>query len=211
MKAVIVSGGSAPSRELVEEELGKDSILICADGGGNCLYKYNITPEYLMGDFDSIDQKVLEFFKKKNCNIEKYPKAKNYTDTEIVVDRALKLGADEIVLLGSTGSRVDHLLGNLGMLLKCSLKGIKAYIRDEHNTIGLLDKSTTIEGNTGEVFSLHAYCNIVKNLNIIGAKYKLNDYDLKLGDGRTVSNEFLKRSVDIIFDSGRLLLMKSKD
>ncbi|MCI1943863.1 thiamine diphosphokinase [Clostridium luticellarii] len=211
MKAVIVSGGHAPSKELIKGELDGKSILICADGGGNCLYKYNIIPEYLIGDFDSIDRNVLEFFEKKNCTVEKYPKAKNATDTEIVIDRALELKADEIVLLGVTGSRVDHLLGNLGMLLKCNLKGVKAYIKDEHNTVELIDKPITIEGSEGESFSLHAYCDIVSNLSIIGARYKLHNYNLKLGDGRTISNEFLKSSVNITFDSGRLLLIRSRD
>jgi thiamine pyrophosphokinase len=211
VKVVIVSGGSAPSKKLLERELNKDSILICADSGGNCLYRYNILPKYLMGDFDSIDGEVLNFFKYKGCIIEEYPKVKDCTDTEIVIDKALGLKPDEIVLLGVTGSRVDHLLGNLGMLLKCNLSGVKAYIKDEHNTIELVDKSTRIEGEEGETFSLYAYCDVVKNLSIIGAKYKLDNYDLKLGDGRTISNEFLKKSADIVFDSGRLLLMKSRD
>lgn len=62
MKAIIVSGGSAPSRKLIEEEIDEDSILICADGGANCLYEYKIIPDYLIGDFDSIDKNVLTFF-----------------------------------------------------------------------------------------------------------------------------------------------------
>ncbi|KAA8677051.1 thiamine diphosphokinase [Clostridium sp. MT-14] len=211
MRVVIVSGGNAPSEKLIKEELYGDSILICADSGANCLYRYNIVPMYLMGDFDSIDEEPLKFFREKNCIIEKYPKAKNCTDTEIVIDKALSLRADEIVLLGVTGSRVDHLLGNLGMLLKCNSKGIRAFIKDEHNTIELISKPVTIKGREGETFSLHAYCDIVRNLSIIGARYKLDNYDLKLGDGRTISNEFLNRSVSIIFDSGKLLLMKSRD
>ncbi len=211
MKAIIVSGGSAPSRKLIEDEIEGDSILICVDRGANCLYEYKIIPDYLIGDFDSIDKDVLTFFKSKKCSIDIYPRAKNSTDTEIAVEKCLELKADQIVMLGCTGSRVDHVLANLGMLLKCNRSGAKAYMKDEHNTIQLLCKTTTIKGYPRETFSLHAYCNVVKNLNIIGARYELSNYDLALGDARTVSNEFIKDEARIVFDSGMLLCMYSKD
>ncbi|ADK14333.1 thiamine diphosphokinase [Clostridium ljungdahlii] len=211
MKAIIVSGGSAPSRKLIEEEIDEDSILICADGGANCLYEYKIIPDYLIGDFDSIDKNVLTFFKSKKCSIDTYPRAKDFTDTEIAVEKSLELEVDQIVMLACTGSRIDHVLANLGMLLKCNRSGVKAYIKDEHNIIELLCKTTTIKGYPGETFSLHAYCNVVKNLNIIGARYKLSNYDLALGDARTVSNEFIEEEARIVFDSGMLLCMHSKD
>lgn len=211
MKVIIVSGGNAPSKKLIKEEIEENSILICADGGANCLYEYKIIPDYLIGDFDSIDKKVLTFFKSKKCFIDTYPREKNFTDTEIAVEKALELKADKVIMFGCTGSRLDHVLANLGMLLKCNHNGIKAYIKDEHNIIELLCKTATIKGCPGDTFSLHAYCNVVKNLNIIGAKYELSNYDLDLGDARTVSNEFVKEKVNIVFDSGMLLCMHSKD
>ncbi|MFL0195958.1 thiamine diphosphokinase [Clostridium sp. WILCCON 0269] len=211
MKALIVSGGAAPSRELVQQQISKCSLVVCADGGGNCLYKYKIIPEYLVGDFDSINQEALTFFKNSNCGIEKYPQTKNFTDTEIALNKAVELGASEVVFTGCTGYRLDHVLANLGMLLKCNYLNVKACIKDEHNTIELLDMSTIIKGHAGETFSLHAYCDCVKNLSIIGARYKLDNYDLCIGDGRTVSNEFLDKDVSIIFDAGKLILMRSID
>lgn len=211
MKAVIVSGGAAPSDNLLKEELKSSQILICADSGGNCLYKNKIVPEYLLGDFDSIDAKSLDFFRNTDCKIEKYPVNKNFTDTEIAFNKAVELKADEIVFLGSTGNRIDHLFGNIGMLKKCLNHNIKGYIKDDNNSIEIINKSTTIDGHKGETFSLYAYCDSVKGLSIIGAKYKLDEYDLILGDSRTVSNEFLDNEVNIVFKSGIVLLFRSRD
>ena len=121
MKAVIVGGGDAPSKELLEEELSDADILICADGGGNCLYKYDKAPNYLLGDFDSIHKEILEFFTQSNCIIETYPTEKDCTDSEICFNKAIELKATNITMLGFTGSRIDHFLGNLGLLKKSLL------------------------------------------------------------------------------------------
>lgn len=212
MKIVIVSGGKAPSYELIINELKNSSFLICADSGGNCLYEYNIVPDYLMGDFDSINNDVLKFFEKSSkCNIEIYPSDKDFTDTELVLNKAIELGATEIVLLGCTGTRIDHLMGNIGMLLKCLKLNIKAYIKDNYNSIEIVNKTTTIEGEKGKIFSLYPYGSDVENLSIKGAKYKLFNYSLTMGEARCISNEFLDEKVKINFTRGNLLIFHSKD
>lgn len=211
LKITIISGGTAPSLKLLKEEVESSNILICADSGGNCLYKYHLIPDYLMGDFDSIDENVLQYFKNSGVVIEKYPAKKNFTDTELVFNKALELKADEIVFLGCTGSRIDHMFGNLGMLKKCLKYGIKAYIKDDNNSIELIDRPIIIRGNKGEFFSIYAYCDLVDKLSISGAKYKLDNYNLELGDSRTVSNEFLSGYVKISFKKGMILLFRSKD
>lgn len=212
MKIVIVSGGDSPSYELIREELKDSSFLICADSGGECLYKYNIIPDYLMGDFDSISREALDFFStQENCVIDTYPKDKDFTDTELVLNKAVQLGANEIVFLGCTGTRIDHLMGNIGMLLRCLKLNIKAYIKDNNNIIEIADKPIRIKKEKGTTFSVQAYCDKVKDLNIRGAKFELEHYDLTLGDPRTISNEFLNKDVDIDFKSGILLIFYSRD
>ena len=128
MKTVIVAGGSPPSFDLINKELEDATYLVCADSGANCLYNYNIKPHYLIGDFDSIDKNVFDFYKKESCIIEMYPKDKDDTDTELCIKKAIELFSDEIVLLGCTGSRLDHILGNIGLLLRCLNLNIKASI-----------------------------------------------------------------------------------
>jgi thiamine pyrophosphokinase len=211
MKALIVSGGQRPSRELIEKELADSDVVICADSGANCLYEYKIMPHILVGDFDSIDKKVFSFFETSHCKVERFPKEKDYTDTELAMCRAIEYGADEICFLGCTGSRIDHMMGNIGLLLKALNVKVNAKLKDDNNTLILTDKPLCIKGNKGMNFSLIAYGDNVSEVTIEGAKYPLHKYNLKLGEPIGISNEFLEEEVEITFTKGLLLIIYSVD
>jgi thiamine pyrophosphokinase len=211
MKIVIVSGGVPPSKELLLNELLNSSYLLCADSGANCLFDYGIVPNYLIGDFDSINKDVYDYFNKKQCNIETFKRDKDYTDTQLALLKAIDLGASEIIFLGCTGDRIDHTLGNLGFLKECLKLNIKASLKDDKNSVEISNKPLILKGEIGQYFSLQAYSDCVKALTIRGAKFELIDYDLRLGDPLTISNEFLNYNVEINFSSGELLIIFSKD
>lgn len=211
MKVIIISGGNPPTQKLLMKEITEDTFLIGADSGANCLYDYNIHPDLLVGDFDSIDKKVLNYFKKNNCIIDIYPTEKDYTDTEIAVKKALCMKPNEIVLLGCTGSRIDHLLGNIGMLKICLENGVNASVKDENNNIRLIDTSTSLKGTVGEIFSVQSYGDEIVGLTIEGAKYPLSDYNLKIGQSITISNEFVTPRVELKFKTGTLMVILSSD
>lgn len=211
MKVLIIAGGVFPSVKLLEEELKSSSVVICADSGANGLYSNNVTPDILMGDFDSISKEALKYFEEKGCAIDKYPKEKDLTDSEIALKKALELGAKEIVFLGCTGHRLDHVMGNLGLLAKCCELNVEAYIKDDNNTIFAVKKPVKLKGSLGELFSLCSFGDFVDNLSVKGAKYELNNYLLRIGDPRTISNEFFHEEVDITFSSGMLIIIKSRD
>jgi thiamine pyrophosphokinase len=207
MKVVIVSGGIPPTYKLLSKELEKSSYLICADSGANSVYNYNICPNLIVGDLDSINENALNYFKDNKTPILRYSPDKDFTDTEIAIDKAIELGAKEIVLLGCIGDRIDHSLGNIGMLLKCLKLSILATIKDNNNTLLMADKNMTLKGNKGDTFSILPYSNNVYDLSITGAKYNLESLDLEIGSALTVSNEFLEEEVQVTFTKGILLVI----
>lgn len=211
MRILIVGGGSLPSKELLIEEFNKCNYSIAADKGGEYLFYLNLTPDLLIGDFDSIAPEVLSSFKRNGARLETYPREKDYTDSELCVNRAIVLGADEIIMLGFTGSRIDHLIGNIGLLNKCLLKGIRAYIIDDNNKIFLADKPLLIKGKIGSILSLQAYSHMVRGLTITGVKYPLDSYDLEAWSTYTVSNEVTEPEVSIEFTDGILMVIEAKD
>ncbi|WP_234121108.1 thiamine diphosphokinase [Clostridium hydrogenum] len=211
MKAVIISGGTEPSYEVLHKELRNCDFLVCADSGANCIYKYKIKPNILIGDFDSASNEALEYYKKNCADIIKFPPEKDFTDTELALKEVLKLEVSEIVFLGCTGTRIDHLFGNIGLLNRCLDLEINAFIKDDNNEMFIINKESTLRGTRGTLFSIQAFGDEVKELSIIGAKYPLKDYNLKFGDPRTVSNEFLDEDVTISFKTGKVIVMKSKD
>lgn len=211
MKIVILSGGNPPCYELIKEELRNCDKLISADRGTNILYKYGINPDIILGDFDSIDKEILKHYKKENVTIEKFPEKKDFTDSFAALSKAIELGADEIAFLGCTGSRIDHMLGNIGLLLRCLQLGIKCYMRDENNLIRLVHKPIIIEASGYKYFSLLSYGGEVKGITLLGAKYPLKDYNLKLGESLGVSNEIIEEKATIDFKEGLLLVIQSRD
>lgn len=207
MRAIIVGGGIPPQKSLIQKYMIGDYRVFAADSGANILNEYDIKVDYLLGDFDSINADVLNKFMEEE-KITRLPKEKDFTDTHVAVLNAINMGADEIVLLGCTGKRIDHFMANICLLKVIMESGIKGYIVDDINEIYLIDKSTIINGRKGEVFSLFSYCEDTEELTITGAKYPLNNYYLKQGENLTVSNEFEDEQVEILFKKGTLLLFK---
>ena len=211
MKAVIISGGKEPSKDVLFKEIEDANLIIGADKGCEVLYKYNITPDYILGDFDSADISIIEKLEKKAGKKIKFKREKDYTDTEIAYNLAVEKGSTEIILLGATGTRYDHSLSNLGLMLRGLKKAISVRVIDDNNYIFLTDKPTTLYGNIGDTISFHAYCDEVKNFSIKGAKYNLENYNLNLGDSLTTSNEFVEEKINITFDSGIVMILYTKD
>lgn len=211
MRAVIVTGGNPPSKKLLQSYLKSDDFLIGVDHGCDCLLEYDIIPSLILGDFDSAKEEVIEIFKKKNVKILKYNSDKDYTDTDLAYSEAKENGANEILLFGATGTRLDHMLGNIGILIKSLREGIKMQIIDDNNRIYVVDKESSFKGNVGDTISFHALSDKVTNLSIMDAKYKLEGYDMTLFEPRAICNEFMSQDITISFDSGLVLVILSKD
>lgn len=213
MDVLIVSGGTEPSKELLLKYKNKASFIIGVDKGCNVLYKYNITPNLIVGDFDSGDLKVVEYFKNTGIEVRKYSTHKDYTDTHLAYNIAKELGdVKKIYLLGATGTRFDHSLGNLGLFLNSLEDEIYLEIVDDNNIMFIVDRKTTIKNRKNKVLSFHGLSDEVRNFTIKNAKYELERYNLKLLEPRAICNEFLDgEDVQIDFDSGKILVMLTND
>lgn len=208
---MIVSGGDPPSGELLNKYLKESDFIIAADKGSEYLYEYNIIPNLILGDFDSAKKEILDELKTKVKEILQFPPEKDYTDTEIALMEAVKRGAKKIYLLGAIGSRMDHTLGNIGLLLTAKKKGIILEIIDDNNRIYLAQNKMKLLGNPGENISFHALCDNVINFEIKGAKYNLESYDMSLLDPRAICNEFVDSPIEISYEKGELLIIHSND
>ena len=87
MKFLIVSGGEATD-EFVEEVIKKGGfdVILAADSGMDFLYRTQILPDIIVGDFDSVEPKVLDFFREKEqIDICVLNPVKDDTDTEFAI------------------------------------------------------------------------------------------------------------------------------
>ncbi len=108
---VIFTGGEAPVRKTVEciaENAFTDSVFIAADSGAAAAEQYDIIPDILIGDMDSIGSE--KAYISKAAEVKKFPQDKDYTDTELALLEADKYEYEKIILIGGNGGRLDHLL-----------------------------------------------------------------------------------------------------
>ena len=154
MKVVIVTGGSVPSKELLFSSLDAQDFVIGVDKGCDVLYKYKIKPSLILGDFDSIDPNILKEYKNQNIPMMKFNPEKDYTDTDLAYEKAKEVKPSKIIILGATGSRMDHTLGNIGLILTTNQKGANLIIVDDNNLVYLAYNNMTLHGEYGDNISL---------------------------------------------------------
>ena len=126
----------------------------------------------------------------------------------------MTLGAGEILILGATGGRIDHLWANVQSLAIPFKAGINAVIMDRQNKIRLTGGGETNlkKGETyGPYFSVFPLGEEVFGFSIKGAKYPLTNHTLIPYDSLCVSNQFQEDEVTISFLNGIVILMETKD
>lgn len=212
-RAVIVSGGTLEI-EVVQEQIQPGDFIIGVDRGVEFLDTHSIEVDYIVGDFDSVNPEVIQKYKERNTiPIREFNPVKDASDTEIAVRLAMELGYEELIILGATGTRVDHMWANIQVLAIPFAKDVKAEIIDGVNRIQLV-KSPVILNRTaayGPYFSVFSLGGAVEDLTILGAKYSLSNHRLLPYDSLSVSNQFVEETLEITYAQGILILMESKE
>lgn len=186
-------------------------IVICADGGANNLYQTDIVPDMIVGDLDSLDYDTLMYFRELEVLFYKFPSEKDKTDTELATEFAIKKGVKEIILLGVTGTRLDHTLANILLLYKLLQENIKAKIIDGSNEIFIVDKVITIEKEENTFVSFIPLFEKVKGVTMSGFKYLTQNIDFDRGSTMGISNQVKDKAGHIDIKDGIALVIKSRD
>ncbi len=177
MRAVIIGNGDINDYAYIKTKLRNDDYIICADGGLRHTRMLGVKPDIAMGDFDSAD-------KTDEVKTFTYPVHKDFTDGEIAVNYALEQGYGEILLLGMTGSRLDHTLTNIFQLIKNE----NISLIDDKNEIRVIKKTITIHGKKGKTLSVIPISQNLSGVRATGVYYPITGETLVFGEGRGNSN-----------------------
>jgi len=213
---LIISGGNIEvdfALKILKEKFDK---IIAVDGGAKFCYEYQIFPTFLVGDFDTLEPQILNWYKENTkTEIREFQPEKDATDTQIAVELAISLGSTQITILGGTGSRMDHVLGNIQTMYLALQKGIKCQMLDPCNRIQLIQNDCKIrrEEQYGDYFSLIPLTTEVSGVTLRGVKYPLDHHCFTvLGSaGFGVSNEIVEEQAEILISDGVLILIEAKE
>ena len=194
MDALVV-GNRPLSKSIIE--LSRNKLIVAADGGADRLLEYEILPDKVIGDLDSISDKTatkLEDWLILNKDIQK-------TDLEKAVEYAIERGSKKIQIVGWSGGRIDHTIAALGLAFDSRIELI-----DDKFTVKCISDLEIIEDEKGTLFSLISVPEA--RVSIQGARWELDHEKLKMG-GRGIHNEIGESGkVEIQRHSGNILLIR---
>ena len=211
----IIAGGKIEDAFAIEVLKGfAEKTVIAADSGMEFLRRNEIVPQVIIGDFDSADKKILAFFQQnKEIDFCTLNPEKDDTDTEFAIRESIRRGADSITIIGGTGTRLDHVLGNISLLGIGLEEGVRMELLDAHNRICMIDHSVTLKKKEqyGNYLSLIPYNGNVTGVTLKGLKYPLHDYTMGGFNSLGISNEIVDDEASIELTSGQLLVIESRD
>jgi thiamine pyrophosphokinase len=206
-RAVIFANGELEKHTPVQELIRPGDTIIAADGGSRYCALLGITPDVLIGDFDSITQEELDGFQKAGAQIVRHPARKDFTDLELALHHARALEADEILVLGALGARWDQTIANLLLPASARLRDVPVRLIDGRQEVRLLRGGETheIRGSPGDIVSLIPLGESVDGITTKGLEYPLRDETLYFGATRGISNVLLGDTASIMSRQGNLL------
>ena len=179
----------------------KDDLVIAADGGLQHTQRLGITPDVILGDFDSLG------FIPEGANV--FPVEKDDTDAMLAVRHGLRAGCGEFLLYGSLdGKRLDHTVANFQTLQFLADRGSLGYlIGFDYMVTVVKDGSVTFPAGAEGILSVFCMGSDAQGVTIEGAQYGLADGLLSAGFPLGVSNHFIGREVTVSVKTGSLLLL----
>ena len=213
-KILIITGGKIEDGFLLNHVCKeKYTMIIAADHGLYAADRLNIKIDYILGDFDSVSQSLLDKYRKLSIPIQTFPIEKDKTDTQIAIELALMNNATSIDIIGATGSRMDHVLANIHLLMLPMQLNIQASLIDSNNKVYLKNKNFTImkEEQFGDYVSLLPFGDKVTGLTLTGFKYPLKHITYMAGHSLGISNVIKEESGIIELSGGTLLVIEARD
>ena len=205
---IFLNGEYRYSQEFMDRLISKDVICFCADGGANFAFRYGKVPEMIIGDLDSIEKRVLEYYKSKNVLIKKFPKDKDFTDFELILKEINKISenknfVEKIFVVGGLGKRIDMTLNNLFIMEKYK----NLVFLQENEEIFYAEKSFVLKNKKECEFSIIPISEKVEKLTLKGFKFETDKIGVKRENSRLVSNVILENEASVEFENGKLIII----
>lgn len=183
------------------EPVGKDDLVIAADGGLVHTQKLGIEPQIILGDFDSLGYVP--------GGAQVFPAEKDDTDAMLAARAGLERGCREFVIYGGLdGPRLEHTVANFQTLQFLADRGANAWLVGEKQTVTVLkDGALRFSANAAGYLSLFCLGEDSTGVTLQGLKYPLTEGTLTAGFPLGVSNQFVGKPASVSVKAGSLLVI----
>ncbi len=198
---VIVANGEFPSHSIPLEILVKANSIIACDGAADVLIDKGYIPDAIIGDLDSISDINKE--KYKNNIIEIQDQSEN--DLRKALNYATEHNIDNISIIGASGKREDHIIGNIFSLIK--YKNLNINLFTDTGFFTCIQESQTIKSFKGQQVSIFTSDNTIK-ISSNNLKYNFNNTNISsLYYGAL--NESTSGEFKLLISHGSLLIFQT--
>ncbi len=204
---VVVSGGGQPDpRAISAVPLGVP--VIAADRGLEHALALGLEVTVAVGDFDSASPEAVDVAEASGTRIDRHPADKDATDLELALDLAASIGPARILVLASTGGRLDHELATLLLLGSERYAGTQLDAFVGTAWVHVIRGERVLEGVPGELVTLVALHGGAEGVTTEGLAYPLRGETLEAGSSRGVSNAFVDETAAVKVERGVLLAIR---
>jgi len=171
-RVVILASGRFPESRFCLRILDQAGMIICCDEAADSLLNFGIEPDLIIGDMDSLSRETRERYRDRIVTIGE----QENNDLTKAVHYCIEQGYPSVSILGATGLREDHTLGNISLLLDYN-RDIQARMITDHGEFSVLKSGERVRSYPGEQVSFFSVDNRVR-VTSEGLKYPLNNMQL---------------------------------
>ncbi|WP_374713273.1 thiamine diphosphokinase [Symbiobacterium terraclitae] len=210
IRAAVFAAGQVYRLARVRRLVGRPDLVICADAGLRHARALGLRPDLLLGDFDSLPSELLQEARAEGVPILQVPVEKDKTDSEIALEEAVRRGAGEVILVGASGTRLDHTLANVHLL---PASPVPVTMTDGRSIARILrgGESLTVPHETGAFLSLVPLTPTASGVTVRGVHWPLHGATLRWGETLGISNRIVDREAHVSVEEGCLLVVQAWD
>ncbi len=168
--AVILAAGDYPTAPQALEVLRSAHYTVCCDGGADAYIEQGGIPDAIVGDGDSLSEKNRTRF----ASIIHYSPDQETNDQTKAVEYLISRGYTDIAIVGATGKREDHTLGNIALLAEYQRKGVSVKMYTDYGIFIPCMGGRTFASHAGQAVSIFNIS--AKGLRSTGLEYPIYDF-----------------------------------
>ena len=165
---LIVANGEFPSHSIPLEILTKANCIVACDGAADTLLDKGYIPDVILGDLDSLSEESKTKYKDRIIEISD----QFQNDLRKAINYARDNNIDDIRIIGASGKREDHMIGNIFSLL--DYKDLKIKLFTDTGVFTCIHESQNIESFKGQQVSIFTSDNTIK-ITSNNLKYNFNN------------------------------------
>ncbi len=204
MRVIVFAGKMEVDVDYMKPAIKPNDYIIACDGGLDTVYRLGVRPDLLIGDFDSVEFRLLDMYQETN-RLE-FQIEKDSSDLELTFEYCKTIDCSEIVVFGAIGGRIDHALSNIGLLDHYYKEGLDIKFFDKNNEVFVTGRSIAIK-KSKHYFSVLALEDDTV-ISLKGTKYPLEQALVSKEKTLTISNEIDGNFAFLEIHSGRVLVMQ---